>query len=419
MHFIIAGLNYKTASVEVREKIHFPNETINEAYKLLNDYPSIKGSVILSTCNRVELYASVEKVEEGFNEIEDFISKFHRINPEETHKSIYKKNCQFAAEHLFKVAAGLDSMVIGEYQIQGQVRDAYFRAFDQKSTNGILNKLFQTAISIGKKVRSETEIGKGSVSIATLAVDLIKQIFEHPQDLHTLLVGAGEISKLTATNLKQLNSTITIANRSKDNAENLADKFEGLTVDYENRYKAINENDIIIVSTSSNEYTITKQDLLEQSDLSNGKLRIFLDLSIPRNIDPAINELDNCLLYSIDDINKIVNSNISKRTKEIDKAEKIIAEIADEYYEWYSKQFIIPTMHGIKQRLEVLKQKTIAEQADFQSQFNENQQAIIDEMMNSYADKLIKVIMTNLKNATNKEDLIAITKTLKDSFSIE
>jgi glutamyl-tRNA reductase len=416
MHFIIAGLNYKTASVEIREKIHFPTETIHEAYEQLNHYPSIKGSVILSTCNRVELYASVEKVEEGFRDLEDFISKFHQIDIEETQKSIYKKNCQFAAEHLFKVAAGLDSMVIGEYQIQGQVRDAYFKAFDQKSTNGILNKLFQTAISIGKKVRSETEIGKGSVSIATLAVDLIKQIFEHPQNLNTLLIGAGEISKLTAANLKHLNSTITIANRSIDNAENLAEKFEGKTVAYDDRYQAIADNDIIIVSTSSTEYTVTKDNL---SDLSNDRLRIFLDLSIPRNIDPAINELENCLLYSIDDINKMVNSNISKRTKEVNKAEKIIAEVADEYYEWYLKQFIVPTMHGLKQKLEVLKLKTISEQANFQNVFTPDQQMLVDEMLNSYSDKLIKVIMTNLKSATNKEDLIAITKTLKDSFSIE
>lgn len=419
MHFIIAGLNHKTASVEIREKIHFPNETINEAYKLLNNYPSIYGSVILSTCNRVELYASVEKVEDGFKDIEDFISKFHQIDIEETKKNIYKKNCQFAAEHLFKVAAGLDSMVIGEYQIQGQVRDAYFKAFDQKSTNGILNKLFQTAISIGKKVRSETAIGKGSVSIATLAVDLIKQIYENPENLNTLLIGAGEISTLTAANLKQLNSSISVSNRSIENAEILAKKFDGKIVSYENRYKSIINNDIIIVSTSSKNYTVTKNEFAESADITDGKLRIFLDLSIPRNIDPEINELENCLLYSIDDINKMVSSNISKRSKEVDKAEKIIAEMADEYYEWYSKQFIVPTMRGIKDRLEVLKLKTIDEQSDFKTTFTAEQQEIIDKMMNSYSNKLIKVIMANIKKVTSNDDIIAITKTLKDSFSIE
>ncbi len=419
MHFIIAGLNHKSASVEIREKIHFPNETINEAYELLNSYPSIYGSVILSTCNRVELYASVEKVEDGFKDIEDFISKFHHLDIEETQKSIYKKNCQYAAEHLFKVAAGLDSMVIGEYQIQGQVRDAYFKAFDQKSTNGILNKLFQTAISIGKKVRSETAIGKGSVSIATLAVDLIKQIYDKPENLNTLIIGAGEIATLTAANLKQLNSSFTVSNRSHENAEILAQKFDGKTVSYENRYKSIKDNDIIIVSTSSKNYTVSKSELAESEYIADGKLRIFLDLSIPRNVDPEINGLENCLLYSIDDINKMVSSNISKRTKEIDKAEKIIAEIADEYYEWYSKQFIVPTMRGIKDRLEILKHKTIEEQSDFSTMFTEEQQEIIEKMMNSYSNKLIKVIMANIKKVTANDDIIAITKTLKDSFSIE
>jgi glutamyl-tRNA reductase len=419
MHLIIAGLNHKTASVEIRDRIHFPTETIQEAYEILNTYPSIKGSVILSTCNRVEIYASVEKVDDAFDEIEEFICKFNNVNRDEVHNNFYKKRCEQAVMHLFKVASGLDSMVIGEYQVQGQVRDAYFRAFELNKTSKLLNKAFQTTINIGKKVRSETEIGKGSVSIATLAVDLIKQIFECPHNLKTLLIGAGEISTLTAANLKQLNSTITISNRSKENAEKLAERFDGKTVDYENRYKAILENDIIIVSTSSKEYTVSKQELSELPELKNGGSRIFLDLSIPRNIDPEINTLENCLLYSIDDINKIVTSNISKRSQEVDKAEKIIAEIADEYYEWYSKQFIIPTMQDLKKRLEVLKEKTILEHSSTYNAFTEEQQVLINELMNSYSDKLIKVLMTNIKKATTNEDIIAITNTLRDSFSME
>lgn len=419
MHLIIAGLNHKTASVEIRDRIHFPTETIQEAYETLNTYPSIKGSVILSTCNRVEIYASVEKVDDAFDEIEEFICKFNNVNREEVRNNFYKKRCEQAVMHLFKVASGLDSMVIGEYQVQGQVRDAYFRAFELNKTSKLLNKAFQTTINIGKKVRSETEIGKGSVSIATLAVDLIKQIFECPQNLKTLLIGAGEISTLTAANLKQLNSTIAISNRSKENADKLAERFDGKTVDYEDRYKAILENDIIIVSTSSKEYTVSKRELAELPDLKNGRSRIFLDLSIPRNIDPEINGLENCLLYSIDDINKIVTSNISKRSQEVDKAEKIIAEIADEYYEWYSKQFIIPTMQDLKKRLEVLKEKTIAEHSSTYNAFTEDQQVLINELMNSYSNELIKVLMSNIKKATTNEDIIAITKTLRDSFSME
>ncbi|MDD4991625.1 MAG: glutamyl-tRNA reductase [Paludibacter sp.] len=419
MHFIIAGLNYKTANVEIREKIHFPTETIHEAYELLNHYPSIKGSVILSTCNRVELYASVEKVEDGFRDLEDFISKFHQIDIEETHKSIYQKNCQEAVIHLFKVASSLDSMVLGEYQIQGQVRDAYFAAQENKSTNGLLNKVFQTAIQIGKKVRSETKIGDGSVSVATLAVDVIKQILEDQKDVNILLLGAGKISNLTANYLKQQfeNSNITFANRS--GATQLAERLSAKTIEYSQRFAAILENDVIIASTSAPNYIICRHEISLMEEQLQGKTRIFIDLSIPRNIDPEINKIENCFVYSIDDINKMIDSNLDKRTLEVSKAEQIIQDISEDYFEWYSKQFIMPVMAEIKKGLVVLKQSTLELYEPFTNKLDEDQQEELNKLMDSYSNRIIRVIMSNLRKASTREEMISITKTLKDSFSID
>lgn len=419
MHLIIVGLNYKTASVEIREKIHFPNDTINEAYKLLNDYPSIKGSVILSTCNRVELYASVENVEEGFNEIEDFISSFHQIDREETQKSIYKKNCQEAVIHLFKVTSSLDSMVLGEYQIQGQVRDAYFAAQENKSTNGLLNKVFQTAIQIGKKVRSETKIGDGSVSVATLAVDVIKQILDEQTDLNILLLGAGKISNLTASYLNQQfgNSNITFANRS--GANQLAERLNAKTIEYSQRFAAILDNDVIIASTSAPNYIICRHEISMLEEMLAGKTRIFIDLSIPRNIDPEINKIENCFVYSIDDINKMIDSNLDKRNLEVSKAEQIIQDISEDYFEWYSKQFIMPVMAEIKKGLVVLKQSTLDLYEPFTNKLDEAQQDELHKLMDSYSNRIIRVIMSNLRKASTREEMISITKTLKDSFSID
>lgn len=171
MHLLVVGINFKTADVSIREKLHFSNEIKPKALHLLNTYKSIKGSVILSTCNRGNLHLG-KRCGKGSNEVLDFISTFHSIPTEQLLPIVYKKNCQDAVVHLFKVASSLDSMVLGEYQIQGQVRDAYFEAMNSESTNGLLNKVFQTAIQIGKKVRSETKIGDGSVSVATLAVDM-------------------------------------------------------------------------------------------------------------------------------------------------------------------------------------------------------------------------------------------------------
>ena len=180
MHLLVIGINFKTADVSVREKLHFSNELNSRALNQLNEYKTINGSVILSTCNRVEIYTAVNNVEEASKDVINFISHFHSIPVESLLPVIYKKNCQDAVVHLFKVASSLDSMVLGEYQIQGQVRDAYFAAKENHSTNALLNKVFQTAIQIGKKVRSETKIGDGSVSVATLAVDMVRADFRRP-----------------------------------------------------------------------------------------------------------------------------------------------------------------------------------------------------------------------------------------------
>ena len=420
MNFIVVGLNHKSAGVEIREKFYFTGKELPEAYAQLKDYPSIKGSLILSTCNRVEIYASVDKIDHGFHDVIDFICKYQNIKQADLCSVIYKKENQYAVSHLFKVTASLDSMVVGEYQIQGQVRDAYFNSVELKAANNVINKLFQTAIRIGKKVRSETQIGKGSVSVATLATELIKQLFSHLHNFNVLLIGAGKISTHTAENLLEFKSCrITVANRSRENAQELAEKFKGQVVDYEDRYKAIVDNDIIIVSTSSKDFVVKKDKLVISHPHHKNKVKVFIDLSLPRNIDPEINVLENINLYSIDDINNLINSNLSKRSMEVQKAEKIIDDLTEEYYDWYSKQFILPSMMEIKKELEVLKNRTIG---SFKSSFNsldKEHQVMIGEMLDSYSDKLLKVIMTNIRNSASTEELIHITKTLRNTFTID
>lgn len=419
MHLLVVGINFKTADVTIREKIHFSNELISSALIQLNKYKSIKGSVIISTCNRVEVYASVSDVERGSADIVDFIGSFHSIPVEALLPVVYKKNCQDAVVHLFKVASSLDSMVLGEYQIQGQVRDAYFKAKECKSTEGILNKVFQTAIQIGKKVRSETKIGDGSVSVATLAVDMVKQIFEDKANLNILLIGAGKISNLTATYLQQQFSrcNITITNRS--GATELAKKVEGKTIEYSQRFAAILENEVVMVSTSAPNYIVCRHEISMMEEALQGKRRIFIDLSIPRNIDPEINKIENCFVYSIDDINKLIDSNLGKRSLEVDKAEQIIQDISEDYFEWYSKQFIIPTMMEIKKGMVGLKQSALDLHKPFTQKLDETQKIELNRLLESYSDKIIKVIMVNLRKSSTKEEMISITNTLKNSFTTD
>jgi len=419
MHFLVIGINFKTADVSVREKIHFAPCLMSRALLMLNENKSIKGSVILSTCNRVEIYTSVTCVEEGCMEVLNFISAFHNMPVESIAPYTYMKNCQDGVIHLFKVASSLDSMVLGEYQIQGQVRDAYFVAKENGSTNSMLNKVFQTAIQIGKKVRSETKIGEGTVSVATLAVDMVKQIFNEQSNLNLLLLGAGKMSNLTASYFQQKfkNCQLTVANRS--GADELARKVEGKAIEYSKRFEAILENEVIIASTSAPNFIICKHEILMIKEQLSGKTRIFIDLSIPRNIDPEINNIENCFVYSIDDINKLIVSNIDKRSLEISKAEEIIQGISEDYYEWYSKQFIVPAMLEIKKELEVYKKSSCDTFAPFMQTLNEEQRNSLNGLMDLYSDKIIKTIMINFRKSSTKENLIKTTNTLKNTFTLE
>jgi len=420
MHLILVGLNHKTASVSIREKLFFAENVLPDAYKQLSEHNSIKGCVLLSTCNRIEVYAATENIDACFTDIQQFLESFHGIGRNEFQPHIYRKHCEEAVSHLFKVAASLDSMVVGEYQIQGQLRDSYTFASEKGLTNNLLNKIFQTAIQVGKAIRSETEIGKGSVSIASVAVDLVQDLFKGIDSYSLLIIGAGKMATLTAQNLSQLKRcNVSICNRSIEKASELANRFNATIIPFEQKQKAIVENDIVIVSTGADNYILTKDELLKSNAGNDSHKKFFVDISIPRNIDPAINELDNVVLYSLDDLQEVIASNIDKRSAEIGKAEKIIAGIANDYYDWYAKQEIMPVMQEIKQRIEAIKTRTLEANKQALTQFDSQQQQAVVTILDNYSEKLIKAIMKNMKNVAGKDELKRIAQSLKDSFSID
>ena len=245
------------------------------------------------------------------------------------------------------------------------------------------------------------------------------QIFEDRRNLNILLIGAGKISNLTATYLQQkfANCNITVTNRS--DATELAKRVDGKLIEYSQRFAAILENDVIVASTSAPNFIVCRHEINMMEEALQGKTRIFIDLSIPRNIDPEINKIDNCFVYSIDDINKMIDSNLDKRTLEVSKAEEIIREISEDYFEWYSKQFIMPTMAEIKKGLVVLKQSTLDLHEPFTNELDESQKEELGKVLDAYSDRILKVIMSNLRKASTREEMISITKTLKSSFTID
>ena len=338
MHTILVGINYKSADIHIREKLHFDPEVVPAALRHLVSYPSVNGCVILSTCNRTEIYCAAHDIDLASKEILSFLRTYNYIDEAAIAPYLYKKHCKDAVMHLFNVTASLDSMVIGENQILTQVKHYYFIAKNIHATDAILNKVFQTAIHVGKKIRAKTRINNGSVSVGSVAVELLQQLAQTRTIQSILLIGAGKTSEITIKNIRnQIPSKVGIANRSKERATALANTFDAYVIPFEDRYNAIQNYDVIIVSTGAENY-ILSGDTLAEHNIADKK--IFIDLSVPRNIDPSVKN-SGFALYTVDDLQGIINQNVEKRNKEITKVKTIINTIYEDYYRWYIKQTIL------------------------------------------------------------------------------
>ena len=330
MNILVLGLNHKTAPIEIRERLSFTSEKLPEALLSLKGYESIEEDLILSTCNRTEIYSVVKDIPRGFNSLKDFLCSFHKIRPEEITDYLYTFNDREAIVHLFRVVASLDSMIVGETQIFGQVKDAYFKARDCNTAGRCLSSLFEEAIRIGKKVRTETQIGKGAVSTSTAAIELSRKIFETLQDKKVLIIGAGKIGELTVKNLHSRGvSTVIVANRTLLRAEELARTFCGRAIKFENTFAELKFTDILICSTSAPHFIIGLEDIRKAMRERFNSPLFLIDLGLPRNIDPRVNEIENVYLYNIDDLARVADANINQRHKEARKAEEIIRACVD------------------------------------------------------------------------------------------
>jgi glutamyl-tRNA reductase len=325
MNIHVLGLNHKTAPIDVREKLSFPQDTLAAALTELKGCDFVEEDVILSTCNRTEIYAAVEDLGAGLDSLKRFIAGAGSVSPRELESYFYSFSGKEAVRHLFRVAASLDSMIVGETQIFGQVKDAYVRAMEANTSGKRLNGLFEEAIRVGKRVRTETGIGKGAVSVSTAAIELSRKIFESLEGKKVLIVGAGKIGELTVKNLYSRGVlTVVVANRTFEKAVELARAFRGSAIRFEEIAQALKEADIVISSTSAPHYILKAQDIAAVMRGRNNNPLFLIDLGLPRNIDPAVNEVDNVYVYNIDDLAQVRDANIKDRMKEARKAEAIV-----------------------------------------------------------------------------------------------
>jgi len=415
MHTLLIGLNHKTAPLSIREKLHFSEQAIPKALSELNKNEYIKGSVIVDTCNRVEIYASTSNVDIGKEVIKAFLLRYHSLNSEELLPYLYEYNCNQAVKHLYYVTSGIDSMLIGEEQILGQVKSAFEIAMQNKYTNGHLNKLFQTAIQTGKKVRSETNISTGIASYGSASLEVINQLYSLSEKLEILILGAGEMAEISLKNiLKRKKCKISICNRTQENAEALALKYEANIIPWNDRYSASIQADIILVSTSSEEFVLTAKEFDKYTNTIQHPI-VIIDLAVPRNVDPQISH-QYIKVLSIDDFTTIINNTLEKRNSEIEPAKKIIEEIYDEYKDWYALQTIIPVMQSLKVQFDKQLDDFLVSKATDLSDFSDPQKIKLKQLILHYNEESIRKIMLQLRDMTSIDELRQIATRLREQL---
>ncbi|MBI5777180.1 MAG: glutamyl-tRNA reductase [Nitrospirae bacterium] len=399
MHIIVVGLSHKTAPVEVREKLAVPESRLDEALARLRSYAGIKEGFLLSTCNRVEVYAVVEQIEEGHARVQEFFSDTHlALSSEQLTPHLYGYTGDRAIGHLFRVAASLDSMIVGEPQILGQLKDAFEVALNHKASGVVLNKLVRKAISVAKRVRTETKIAETAVSVSYAAVELAKKIFSNLSEKTVLLVGAGEMAKLAAQHLvDQGVRRVSITTRDAAGAVELARRFNATSIPFEHFRHEMAEADIVLCSTGAARYLISVEDV-EQAVRRRMNRPIFLiDISVPRNIDPAVKDIDNAFLFDVDDLEMRVEQNREERRREAVKAERMVDEEVEQILQWLKSLEVTPTIVALRHRAEEIKQAEVEKAFVRLQHLSAQERNVVEGLASAIVNKLLHGSLVTLK----------------------
>ena len=413
---VLIGVNHTTAPIEVRERLAIPAAKLAEAMRTLVQQAGIREGLILSTCNRVEFLTLEESADADTREakLKQFLHEYFAVSPGAVEPHLYELRGREAVRHLFRVASSLDSMVVGEPQILGQVKESWTIAKQVGAVGGTLDPLFQRAFSVAKRVRSETEIGSSSVSIASVAVDLARKIFGSLQGKTVLLVGAGKMSELAAKHLvRQGAGHILVTNRTEERAQKMAESIaaqaEGrgdgaLTtqvIPFEDIYVAAPRADIVITSTGSPHQLFGRSHARQFLDRRRHRPMFFIDIAVPRDVDPRMNEVEGCFVYDIDDLQQVAQANQLDRSREADAAETIVAQEVELYQQHLQTREAAPAIKALQQSAEAIREaemaRTLSKLAGAGSVLSPAQQAAVEAMTRALTQKLIHPQIVALK----------------------
>ncbi len=388
-HIVLIGINHKTAPVALRECIAFTPEESAAALADLRHMPHVAEAVLYSTCNRVELLVVADDPQAAAATAKRFIADFNKVPLEQFEDSLYVHEDDEAVRHLFRVAASLDSLVVGEPQILGQIKEAYRSAADAKTAGVILNRLMHRAFFVAKRIRTETGIGDRAVSISYAAVELGRKIFGELDGKRVLLIGAGEMAELAVEHLirHRVGETL-VANRTFEKGLELARRFNGKAVRFEEIPEQLKHADIILSSTGAPGFVITRDQVKPVIRARRNRPIFFIDIAVPRDIDPDINRLDNSYVYDIDDLKEVVEENLGDRQKEALKGERIIDEAVIRFREWRESLDVVPTIVALRKRLESVAEAEIRRTVQAQGLSAEQAEAL-HRMMAAFVNKAL------------------------------
>ena len=419
MELIVIGLNHRTAPIDLRERLGFQEAKLVEALGQANALPSLKENMILSTCNRVEIYAATREIEKAIFDLREFLSQYHRLPLKEFEKSLYSYAGEEAVKHIFRVASSLDSMVVGEPQILGQIKDAYDIATQAKTSGLVLHRLLHRAFHVAKRVRTETKISNSAVSVSSVAVDLAKKIFESLERKTVLLIGAGEMCELAAQHLVSGGiDKVLVTNRTYERAVALAGQFKGEAIPFGEINDGLKRADIVISATDSPQYLLRHDQVAKVIKDRKQKPIFFIDIADPRDIEPGVGEIENAYLYNIDDLQKVTNDNIKDREKEAGKAETIVEDEVFKFVNWYRSLDITPTIVALRKKFEEIRKKELEKTFSLHPELSDKEKKSLEALTSAIINKILHDPLTLLKKSNEEATADLYLDALQNLFQL-
>ncbi|MCC7174145.1 MAG: glutamyl-tRNA reductase [Bryobacterales bacterium] len=420
MRLSVTGLNHKTAPVEVREKLAFEERALGEALRELKSFPEVSEALVLSTCNRVEVALATGDEADSRAVAAGFLAGSRQVEPQRLEQHLYHHQDREAVRHIFRVASSLDSMVVGESQILGQMKTAYALAKAHGSMGGYLENVLSRAFSVAKRVRNETEIGQSAVSVSFVAVELAREIFGSLAGKKVLVVGAGKMSELAARYLHRSGaSQIFVTNRTHDRAVEMASLFQGTVVEYNRFIARLPEIDIVITSSGAPHFILGKEEVKHAIEVRRNRPMFLIDIAVPRNVDPAVNQIDNVFLYDIDDLQRVAEQNRQGRMVRAEQAEQIVSEEVDRLLARLKAREVAPTIVRLQEQLEQLRLAELERLRPRLGPLSASQEEALEALTRGIISKIAHAPIAELRRQAAEPDGVQAVDVIRRVFRLE